>query len=221
MEVVGGRIRVFAATADAFCKAPSAMSGERWNSSLHAFDILLRAVPDGAQRGLDVGCGEGETARRLRRRVPRVFGLDPDVRSIDEARSHGDDIEYFVAGLDSADLPEASFDVVSAVGMLHHVDQGVGLAQLRRFLRPAGVLIVVGLARSRSLRDFARDAFDAVAVRRHTLSKDVWETPSPKVWPPPLTYKETREVSLEALPGAEFKRLPYFRYGLTWVRPES
>jgi hypothetical protein len=66
---------------------------------------------------------------------------------------------------------------VSAVGMLHHVAQRVGLAQLGRLVRPGGMLLVVGLARSRSLRDFTRDGFDSLAVRRHTLSKGVWETP--------------------------------------------
>jgi hypothetical protein len=83
------------------------------------------------------------------------------------------------------------------------------------------MLIVVGLARSRSPRDLTRDAFDSLAVRCHTLSKGVWETPSPKIWPPPLTYGATRKVSLDALPAARFRRVPYFRYGLTWVRMET
>src|SRR4051812_6652070 len=79
------------------------VSSERWNSNLHAFEVLLDALPEGAHRGLDVGCGEGETARRLRRRVPQVVGLDPDVLSIKEARSCDDDIEYIVGELESVD----------------------------------------------------------------------------------------------------------------------
>ena len=181
----------------------------------------MALIPDGAQRGLDVGCGEGETTRRLRHRVPSVVGLDPDGPSIEEARAHDDDIDYIVGDLRNATLPGSSFDVVSAVGMLHHIDQGEGLAQLGRLLRPGGMLLVVGLARSHSLRDFARDGFDSVAVRRHTLAKSVWETPAPKVWPPALTFTETREVSVDALPDARFRRLPYFRYGLSWTRSET
>lgn len=197
------------------------MGGERWNSSLHAFQILLDAVPDGLRRGLDVGCGEGETARRLRERVPVVMGLDPDRSSIEQARSHNDDITYVVGDIASADLAEASFDVVSAVGVLHHTDQRASLGDLARLLRPDGFLVVVGLARSRSLKDFTRDAVDTLMVRRHTFRRPVWETPSPKVWPPPLSYAQTRKVSLEVLPSADFRRLPYFRYGLTWVKPPS
>lgn len=193
------------------------MSSERWNSGLHAFETLLSLLPDAARRGLDVGCGEGETARRLRRRVPSVVGLDPDAPSIERARLHDDEIEYLVGDVHSCDLAEGSFDVVTAVAMLHHVDQRVGLTQLGLLVRPGGMLLVAGLARSRSLRD--RDACDSIAVRRHSLFKGVWETPSPKFWPPPLTYAQTREASLDALAGAHLRRLSYFRYGLTWTRP--
>lgn len=82
-------------------------------------------------------------------------------------------------------------------------------------------LLVVGMARSRSVGDFARDALETVAVRRHTLTKGVWETPAPKLWPPPLTYADTRAASLSVLPDCDFRRVGYFRYGLTWFRPHD
>lgn len=198
---------------------PRGVSRQRWNSSLHAFEKLLDALPQRARCGLDVGCGEGETARRLHQRVPTVIGLDRDAQSIDEARSLDDGVEYVLGDLHTAGLPEASFDVVSAVGMLHHVDQRDGLSQLARMVRPGGTLLVVGLARSRSPLDFVRDARDSVVLRLHALTKGCWETPSPKIWPPPLTYAETRRVSLDVLPDARFTRLPYFRYGLVWSHP--
>jgi ubiquinone/menaquinone biosynthesis C-methylase UbiE len=197
------------------------VTGDRWNSNLHAFEILLRLVPEGAQRALDVGCGEGETARRLRTRVESVVGIDPDRESIEEAQARDDDIEYHVGSLGEVDLVDASFDIVSSVAMLHHVDHVTGLTQLAQLVRPGGMLLIVGLARSRSPRDFVRDGRDALAIRRHTLTKGVWETPAPKLWPPPLTYSETRAASLATLPDARFERLPYFRYGLTWRAPAT
>ena len=186
----------------------------RWNSNLHAFEALLQRVPTGAQRGLDVGCGEGETARMLRRRVPSVVGVDPDEASIAEARSYDDDIDYVVGGLESV---EGTFDVVSSVAMLHHVDHRAGLRQLADLVAPGGALLVVGLATSRSLAEYGRDAIDAVTIRRHTFTTGTWETPAPKVWPPPVSYAEARAQSLEVLPDAEYRRVPYFRYALTWV----
>jgi SAM-dependent methyltransferase len=185
---------------------------DRWNSNLHAFEELLAScVPAGARRGLDVGCGEGETARRLRRRVPSVIGLDPDRPSIEAARSRGDDIEYVVGDLEETDLADGAFDVVSAVAVIHHLDHAVALERMARLVRPGGIVIVVGLARSRSLTDFVRDGRDAIAIRRHTFTTTVWETPAPKVWPPPLTYGEARSASLTVLPSAEFRRVGYFR----------
>jgi SAM-dependent methyltransferase len=191
----------------------------RWNSNLHAFDALLQTLPSGLGRGLDVGCGEGETARRLRGRVGAVVGIDPDEPSIAEARLHEDDITYVVGSLDDPDLEPASFDVVAAVAMLHHVDHADGLRRLAALVAPGGHLLVVGLAKSRGLAELRRDAIDAVTVRRHTLRKGVWETPAPKVWPPPMSYAESEQASLDVLPDATFRRVPYFRYALTWRNP--
>ena len=190
---------------------------DRWNSNLHAFDRLLPTIPAGAARGLDVGCGEGETARRLRRHVASVVGIDPDEASIAEARGYGDDITYEVATLEDADLARGSFDVVTAVASLHQMDHRDALRRLASLVAPGGHLLVVGLARSRSPRDYARDALDTIAVRRYTLTREVWHTPAPKTWPPPLTYAEARRWSREILPEATFRRAPHFRYTLRWI----
>jgi ubiquinone/menaquinone biosynthesis C-methylase UbiE len=156
----------------------------------------------------------------LRRRVRSVVGIDPHEASVVEARAYGDDIEYQVGAVEDLNLPKKAFDVVSAVEMLHHVEHGDGLHRLSELVAPGGVLLIVGLARSRSLRDYTRDARDAVAIRRHTLTKSVWDTPAPKIWPPPLSYEQARAKSLEVLPDACFERVPYFRFGLTWVKKQ-
>lgn len=193
---------------------------ERWNPNLHAQEALLREhVPAGARRGLDVGCGEGETARRLRRFVDDVVGVDRHEPSIEEARSYGDDITYVLGDLTSVELERESFDVVTAVAMLHHMDQREGLRLLSSFVAPGGVLLVVSHAMHRTVGDWARDVRDAIGVRRYKYTRKEWGTPSPVVWPPPLTYAQTRDQSLEVLPDATYRRVPYFRYALTWQRP--
>jgi len=147
------------------------------------------------------------------------MGLDTDASSIEQARQAGDDIDYVVGDLFAGEIEEDSFDVVTAVAVLHHVDQGRALVQLSRFVRPGGLLLAVGLARRHSAGDWARDAVDSIAVRRHTFFKDVWHTTAPQVWPPAMTYAETRQASIEALPGAAFERVHFFRYTITWTRP--
>lgn len=190
----------------------------RWNANLHAFDIALRRVPSGAVRGLDVGCGEGETTRRLRQRVGSVVGLDPHEPSVLEARSYRDDIDYVVGDLQSVDLPTAAFDVVTAVAMLHHVDHAQGLRRLAEFVAPGGMLVVVGLSYARQPRDYARDLWDAIAIRPHVLLRRQWHTSAPIVWPPPASYDQVRAISAEVLPSCQVKRVPFFRYSLVWTR---
>ena len=70
----------------------------RWNHNLHYHRVILAAVPDGARRSLDVGCGEGMLARDLRRLVAHVTGIDRDAASIDVARREdgGTGVEYVV-----------------------------------------------------------------------------------------------------------------------------
>lgn len=195
------------------------MAGQRWNSNLHAFESLLTRVPTGCHRGLDVGCGEGETARRLRRIVPNVVGVDVDQASIDLARERGGDIDYRVQDFLAADIVGEPFDVVTAVAVVHHVDHRAALRRLRHLVAPGGRLIIVGLARAGSVADLVRDGRDSIALRRHSLLKGVWETPAPKVWPPTLDYRQARRASEDELPDCEFARVPYRRYGVTWTRP--
>lgn len=57
---------------------PTPPDAPRWNHNLHYLPTLLAAVPPGARRALDVGCGEGTLTRELRRRVAEVTGIDRD-----------------------------------------------------------------------------------------------------------------------------------------------
>jgi hypothetical protein len=41
----------------------------------------------------------------------------------------------------------------------------------------------------------------------------------PIVWPPPMTYGQTRRLAGQLLPGVRYRRHLYWRYSLTWVRP--
>jgi SAM-dependent methyltransferase len=67
---------------------------EPWNHNIHYHPLILGAVPDGCQRGLDVGCGEGRLARDLRQVVPHVVAIDCDRPVIDRARQQDAGAEY-------------------------------------------------------------------------------------------------------------------------------
>jgi SAM-dependent methyltransferase len=196
---------------------------ERWNHNIHYGRQLLSLVPVGAHDALDIGCGEGWLVRELRQRVPYVVGIDADHLSIAAASASDtqEGIEYLQGDFLTWPFEPASFDMVTAVASLHHVDEGAALRRAADLLRPGGVLGVVGVARTRSIRDLAFDIPGVVANRAHRLSKGYWETPAPKVWPPPHSYDQLRRITEVALTGRQFWRGVMFRYLLTWRKPAA
>ncbi|WP_432920476.1 class I SAM-dependent methyltransferase [Microbispora sp. CA-135349] len=197
----------------------TADDGTRWNTNIHYHPRILGAVPGGARRALDVGCGEGMLARALRKSVPHVTGIDLHAPSVEQARGYGDDVDYVLGDFLTHPFEPASFDVVASVATLHHMDAATGLARMRDLLRPGGVLAVVGLARSTVPRDLPRELAGVVAFAAHRAVKGHWEHPSPTVWPPPVTYPQMRALAAELLPGSRYRRHLLWRYSVVWRKP--
>jgi len=183
--------------------------------------VLLAAVPAGCERALDVGCGEGDLARELRRHAAHVSAIDVDARSLELAGAQGGGVEYLLGDFASFPLQPASFDFVVCVGALHHMDAASALARMRALLRPGGALAVLGLARSRYPADLPRDALAAVVSRALRLRRGWWESPAPQVWPPPHTYAQMRRIAQAELPGARLRRHLLWRYSIVWTAPQS
>lgn len=193
----------------------------RWNHNIHYHPRILEAVPQHAQRALDVGCGEGMLARELRRTVPHATGIDLDAASLEQARSEPGDIDYVLDDFLTYPFEPASYDVVASVATLHHVDARTGLTRMADLLRPGGVLAIVGLARTTLPRDLPYELAGVAVGTAHRVIKGHWQHPSPIVWPPPRTYDEMRALVADLLPGATFRRHLLFRYTITWQKPRT
>ncbi|MBV8956579.1 MAG: class I SAM-dependent methyltransferase [Solirubrobacterales bacterium] len=198
------------------------MRSERWNHNLHRWPLIAAAMPPECRRALDVGCGEGTLTRQLRRSVSSVTGIDCDPPSIAAAGAHPEagDIAYVQADFLTARFSPGSFDLITAVASLHHMDADAALRRMRALLAPGGVLVAVGLARSRYPGDLPRDVASVVVNRLSRLTRNVWESPSPPM-PPRASYAEMRETGQRLLPGARFRRHLLWRYSLVWQRPLS
>jgi SAM-dependent methyltransferase len=194
---------------------------------LHYLDLVLAQVPAPCGRALDVGCGEGELARRLASRAESVVAIDRSAEMIRTARSLGGapNVEFVEDDFLEASLPEAGFDFVVAVASLHHMPFEPALVAMRRLVRPGGVLLVHGLARNGSVADLARSgtALILVPLLRARAPGD-WRSPfAPRVSRMPLqdprrTYADVRAAAEALLPGARFTRHWFFRYTLVWRR---
>lgn len=192
---------------------------QRWNHNTHYHPRILEAVPAGAERALDIGCGEGMLTRQLRDVVPDVTGIDLDEPSLAEARAYGSGISYLRGDFLEHPLEPESYDVVASVATLHHVDARTGLLRMRDLLRPGGVLVVIGVARASLPRDLPRELAGIAANWFHRARKGYWQHPSPVVWPPPVTFPEMQALSEEVLPTATYRRHLLFRYSITWTKP--
>lgn len=192
---------------------------DRWNHNIHLHRVVLDAVPAGARRALDVGCGEGMLARELAERVPEVVGIDLDEPSVRLAREHGGLPTYVHGDVLVHPFEPASFDVVASVAALHHLDARAGLRRFAELVRPGGVVAVVGLARSELPKDLPWELAGAVTTRAIKLRRTYWEHSAPTVWPPPETYQGMRAIVEEELPGATFRRHVLWRYWLRWTKP--
>ena len=178
-------------------------------------------MPRPCARALDVGCGEGVVARDLRRRADYVAAIDVDPRSLELAREQDPDGEIDFRQGDFLQTPyePASFDFVACVTALHHMDPGTALLRMAALVRPGGTVAVLGLARSVYPADLPRDAVASLVSRVYRARRGMWNSPAPRVWPPPHTYSEIRDLATATLPGARFHRHLLWRYSIVWTKP--
>ncbi len=124
----------------------SVLRSHTWRTAENSAGYLLRALRPGLDL-LDVGCGPGTITVDLARRVApgRVIGVDRAPEVLTQAKAHasgqGVSIDWHVSDAYALPFPDASFDVVHAHQLLQHLSDPVrALAEMRRVLRPGGVL---------------------------------------------------------------------------------
>ncbi|HEX2090129.1 MAG TPA: class I SAM-dependent methyltransferase [Actinomycetota bacterium] len=154
-------------------------------------------LPDDADV-LEVGCGGGFNAETFLRRFPnwRLTATDYDPEMVELARRRltrfGDRVALDQADATALPYPNASFDLVLSIGVLHHVGAWEdALVQAARVLRPGGALLAV-------------DLLDGFFIR-----------PLRRAFPPVRTY--TSMQVLGAIPRAGFVRYR-LHGGRLWYR---
>ena len=98
----------------------------------------------GARRVLDVGCGEGQVARRVASGGAAVVGLDPTAAQVEVARERGGGPVYLRARAEALPCRDASFDTVLVCLALEHVEAFEdAIDEVARVLEPKGRFLLL------------------------------------------------------------------------------
>jgi Tfp pilus assembly protein PilF/2-polyprenyl-3-methyl-5-hydroxy-6-metoxy-1,4-benzoquinol methylase len=189
-------------------------AGEPLSLEAHLRRLFPRApFPSPAKSGhidiLVAGCGTGQESADLARQFPdsRVLAIDLSMASLGYAlrKTHElglTNVEYAQADIMELGSIGRSFDVISCVGVLHHLaDPAAGWRQLLALLRPGG-LMQVGLYSEIGRRDLLA-ARELIAARGYE--------------PTPEGIRRCRQ---ELLASGSFARLASLRdlYGMNECR---
>src|SRR3984957_11326759 len=131
---------------------------------------------------LDVGCGVGSFHPLLRGMVGRLCGIDVSTASIAQARADNTDVDYRDFDGVNFPFPDAGFDLVTAISVMHHVSLtgwAPFVSEMCRVVRPGGIVCIIEhnplnpltrLAVSRC--EFDKDAVLLHAARARALMAD-------------------------------------------------
>lgn len=187
-----------------------------WNINIHYNALVDALVPAGAQKVLDVGCGDGFLAARLAERIPRVVALDIDEPVLQRASARFPDapVDWTHGDIMTAELPH--FDAVVSNAALHHIDDTrAALARLAGVVRPGGVLAVVTFVKP-SVREAFWHTASWICCGVVNRIRGKWEHTAPIKWPPPDDYAQLRAHVRAVLPEARIRRLLYGRVLISW-----
>ena len=186
---------------------------EYWNhnSAYHPW-ILRQIAGRSGLAALDVGCGEGLLLERLSPYCTTLVGIDPDPSSIARARRRLPQATLLTQLFD--DLPtDQSFDLITMVASLHHMELEPTLHLVRQLLRPGGQFLVVGLSARKSVADWVISALSVPVASIGSVLHRV------RVAQPRESLAEIRAAAAKILPGARIRRGVYYRYLLSYRRP--
>ncbi|WP_242456013.1 bifunctional 2-polyprenyl-6-hydroxyphenol methylase/3-demethylubiquinol 3-O-methyltransferase UbiG [Mycolicibacterium sp. P1-18] len=194
---------------------------DRWNHNIHYYDLVVAAAPRSARTALDVGSGDGLLADRLAATIPEVTGIDTDTDVVARARAGTTgNVTWIVGDALTHDLPHDHYDVVAAVATVHHFpDLAGGLRRLADLTAPGGSVVVIGCARSSTVRDVAVDVVGAAQHQVLSRTRGFWQHSAPVQMQFPHTYAEVKAIAAAVLPEMTWRRLPLWRYAISWRKP--
>jgi SAM-dependent methyltransferase len=166
------------------------------------FDYLATVAP---RRGLvwDCACGSGQASVDLAERFERVIATDASAQQIRAAKAHPK-VEYRVGSAEASGLPNGSVDLITVAQAMHWFNLEGFFAEVRRVLRPNGLLAVW---------TYAATEIEGEAV--HALVRNYHYNVIGPYWPAERKFVEEKYASLPF----PFRRIktPDFTMRASWT----
>jgi|SRR5690606_8453234 len=182
--------------------------------SHHSDEALRRHAPPRGARVLDIGCGFGDTTRKLAGLVGpsgRVAGVDCAenfIRRASEDAAGIDNVSFFVADVQTGDLKGPYDRASSRFGTMFFMLPGAALRNVRRALVPGGQLTMI-VWRRREDNPWLHEA--ELKVREIVPVVSHEETDQVHCGPGPFSMAGPDLVS-DLLRGAGFDRIGFERF---------
>lgn len=128
---------------DDYWKQYSISKAERWMIGERHAKLMgwIDSLGEGGKRVVEIGCGFGSNIRRLKdeRTDIEAHALDFSEISVENIRSAVDVVHR--ADCQNTGLPEGHFDFIYSSGLMEHFrDEGPFLREMRRILKPGGLM---------------------------------------------------------------------------------
>lgn len=145
-----------------------------------AFDKYLPDLYTPDTQVLDLGCGEGRVVRHLVSRgisAGNVAGVDASLRLIEKAQRSTPEIKFVHGTLAEAQLPQGSFDLITASMVFHHMtntELETTFERIYELLKPEGQLFFVDTD-----PDHNDEGMDPANLNKWLMQQTPWGTQIP------------------------------------------
>jgi ubiquinone/menaquinone biosynthesis C-methylase UbiE len=193
--------------------------------------ILLRHVPAGGGRVLEIGCGLGAFARLVAGCANSVTAVDvsPQMLRVAAERSRAySNLQFVLGDFLRLEFSLESYDCIVTMTTLHHLPQREALAKMKSLLKPGGVLVIQDLLDPEGVFDralnFVRLPLNCAArfwrTGRFLMRREVrraWdEHGRHETYLKPTDVRAMRD---EYFPGALVRLHLLWRYTIVWRKP--
>jgi SAM-dependent methyltransferase len=196
-----------------------------WSHNDHFHSWILASLPTRRRTALDVGCGQGGLVATLAPHFDAVHGCDLDPAMRQQATERCAGLPNVTIGDEAWTAEARSYDLVTMVAVLHHLEVSDALRHVERVLAPGGRFLAVGLAPPHGLLDHAWDLASIVTNPIIGYVKHPWpstagpQQPSFPVQDPTLSFGELRALVGTVMPGASMRHRLGFRHTIRWTKP--